>query len=107
MSMKNSNDAIGNRTPWFQAWRTLPQSSVPFEIEPIVCPETSVRNYQYTLRNIPEERRSHVLRGGRLKSLIRTDYFLARAGDVGLTVMQSGATCELSYPCISQPYWRC
>jgi len=25
---------------------------------PIGCPETSVRNYYYTLRNIPDERRS-------------------------------------------------
>jgi len=34
------------------------------------CPETSVRNYHYTLRNIPEEHRSHVLRGERLNSRI-------------------------------------
>ena len=27
---------------------------------PIGCPETSVRNYHYTLRNIPEERRALV-----------------------------------------------
>jgi len=26
----------------------------------IGCPELSIRNYHYTLRNIPEERRSHV-----------------------------------------------
>jgi len=32
------------------------------------CPETSVRNYHYSLRNDPEERRSHLLRGGILKS---------------------------------------
>jgi hypothetical protein len=36
----------------------------------IGCPEMSVRNYHYTLRNIPEERRSHVLRSGSLKSSI-------------------------------------
>jgi len=28
----------------------------------------SVRNYHYTLRNIPEESRSHLLHGGSLKS---------------------------------------
>jgi hypothetical protein len=28
----------------------------------------SVKNYHHTLRNIPEERRSHLLRSGRLKS---------------------------------------
>ena len=32
------------------------------------CPETSVSNYHYTLRNVSEERRSHLLRGGSLKS---------------------------------------
>jgi len=31
------------------------------------CPETSVRNYDYSLRNNPEERSSHLLRGGNLK----------------------------------------
>jgi len=29
---------------------------------PIVCSEASVRNYHFTLPNIPEYRRSHVLR---------------------------------------------
>jgi len=38
---------------------------------PISCPEMSVRNYLSTLRNIPEERRSHLHLGGSLKS--RTD----------------------------------
>ena len=32
------------------------------------CPETSVSIYHYTLRNFPEERISHLLRGGSLKS---------------------------------------
>jgi hypothetical protein len=31
------------------------------KMEPTGCPETSVRNYHYTLRNIPEERRSEKL----------------------------------------------
>jgi hypothetical protein len=35
---------------------------------PIHCPETSVNNFHTTPRNIPEERRSHQLRGGSLKS---------------------------------------
>jgi hypothetical protein len=34
---------------------------------PIVCPETSVHNYHSTLRNIPEEGRSHLHYGGSLK----------------------------------------
>jgi hypothetical protein len=35
---------------------------------PIGCPETSVRNYDYLLRNNPEDRSSHPLLGGSLKS---------------------------------------
>ena len=34
----------------------------------IGCPETSVRNCHYSLRNGPEERSSHLLRGGGLKT---------------------------------------
>ena len=34
---------------------------------PMGFPETPVRNYYYTLRNIPEERKSHIRRGGSLK----------------------------------------
>jgi hypothetical protein len=35
---------------------------------PICCPETSVKVYHSTLRNTPEERRSHQHRGVSLKS---------------------------------------
>ena len=35
---------------------------------PIACPETSVRNYNYSLRNDPEEHGFHLLSGGSLKS---------------------------------------
>ena len=35
--------------------------SLPLKMGPIGCPETSVRNYHYTLRNIPEECRSEKL----------------------------------------------
>jgi len=38
------------------------------KIGPIDCPETSVINHHYSLRNNPEERSSHVLRDGSLKS---------------------------------------
>jgi hypothetical protein len=37
-------------------------------MEPIRCPETSVTNYQRTPRNIPEELRPQLYRGGSLKS---------------------------------------
>ena len=45
--------------------------SRPLKMGPIGCPETSVINYHYSLRNNPEERSSHLLRGGNLQS--RTD----------------------------------
>jgi hypothetical protein len=48
---------ISSRTSW-----TL-------KMTPIGCPETSVYNYHSKLRNIPEEWRSHVHRGGSLRSL--------------------------------------
>jgi hypothetical protein len=34
---------------------------------PIVCPETSARNYNYSLRNSPEERSYRLLCGGSLE----------------------------------------
>jgi len=34
----------------------------PLKMGPIICPETSVRYYHYTLHNIPEERRSQIPR---------------------------------------------
>jgi len=37
---------------------------------PIGCPETSLRNFHYSLRNSPEERSSDLLRGGSLKSRV-------------------------------------
>jgi len=40
---------------------------LPLKMGPISYPETSVRNYHYSLRNKPAERSSQVLRGGSLK----------------------------------------
>ena len=42
--------------------------SWPLKMGPIGCPETSVRNCHFTLRDSPEQRRSHLFRGGSLKS---------------------------------------
>ena len=44
------------------------QNVWPSNMGPIACSETSVTNYHYTLRNIPEERRSRFHRSGSLKS---------------------------------------
>jgi len=46
--------------------------SLPLKTEPIDCLETSARNCHYTLCNIPEERRSHLLWGRSMKSTIST-----------------------------------
>jgi len=50
---------------------------------PISCPETSVRNYHYSLRNSPEDRSYHLLRGGSLKSRMITP-LLKRAPNIFL-----------------------
>jgi hypothetical protein len=42
--------------------------SSSLKMGPIGCPETSVRNYLYLLRHSSEERSSHLLLGGSLKS---------------------------------------
>jgi len=40
----------------------------PLKMEQKICPEMSVTNYQSTMNNNPEEPRSHLRRGGSLKS---------------------------------------
>jgi hypothetical protein len=42
----------------------------PLKMRPMQCSETSITNYQSTLRKIPEERRSHLHCGGNMKSNI-------------------------------------
>jgi len=44
------------------------RNSWSLKLEPIFWPETSVRYHNSTLCNIPEERMSHVHRGGSLES---------------------------------------
>jgi hypothetical protein len=62
---------FGTRSPsWIS--RTL-------KMGPIGFPETSVQNYHSTLRNIPEERRSNLHRGGSLISR-NTDKHLGMIG---------------------------
>ena len=46
--------------PFRTKYRSHIQGSSSPRWDPIVCHETSVMNYPYTLRNIPEERRSQV-----------------------------------------------
>ena len=44
--------------------------------------ETSVRNYHSTLRNAPEEHRSHQHRGGSMKELIASENCLSDCWEV-------------------------
>ena len=44
------------------------ENDCPLKMGPMGCPETSVRNYHSTPRDIPKELKSHLYRGGRLKS---------------------------------------
>jgi len=73
----------GNSLPTFrdnrlvQTWR-IKKSKIlgfldswiflPLKMAPTSCPETSVKNYNHTLRNMQEECKSHLLHGGILKS---------------------------------------
>jgi hypothetical protein len=69
-------DMSGNSLPTFRDNLSVPfsrvkkskKTSLPLKMEPIGCPETLVQNYHSTLRNIPEEHRCHLHRGGSLKS---------------------------------------
>jgi hypothetical protein len=47
--------------------RVIFKGQRPLTLGKIGCPETSVRNYHHMLRNITEERSSHLPRGGSLK----------------------------------------
>ena len=65
---------IGSYLPTFRDNMPFPFAGVkqsytacPMEIGPTSCPETSVSNYHSILRNIAEERSSHLHRGGSLK----------------------------------------
>jgi hypothetical protein len=54
-----------NFLPTFRDNLSLPSSWIK---NPKGCLETSVRNYHYALHNNPEERSTHLLRGGSLKA---------------------------------------
>ena len=75
ISMFETRDRFLRNLVWtLPCWRTSQCHSSwtawPLKMGSICCPETSVTNYQSTLRNIPEERSSHLRRGGSLKSRI-------------------------------------
>jgi hypothetical protein len=58
----------GNFLPTFRDNLSVPSSGAKNTfLEPIGCPETSVRNYNSALHNIPKGSRSHLRSGGSLK----------------------------------------
>ena len=54
--------------PTFRDNPSVPSSRVK-KVGPLRCPETSARNYHYSLHNSPQELSSHLLHGGSQKSL--------------------------------------
>ena len=82
--------------------------SWPLKMGPIGCPETSVRKYHHTLRQGPEERSFHVVRGGNLKSRIaclvlnETQYVYCAVRNEFLNIIQilSGSIALHSHPLI-------
>ena len=71
----------GNSVPTFRENLSVPppkgreRISWPLKLEPIDYPETSVRNYHHTLRNIPEEHGNPLLLDGSLISLKDCSFF--------------------------------
>ena len=59
--------------------RNRPWTSRSLKIGPIGCPETSLRNYHSTLRNIPENRRLMVLFEGRYEGMCEWTDLLSRS----------------------------
>ena len=62
-------------------------SILPLKTVPIECPKTSVTNYQYTPRYIPQERTSHVHLSESPKS--------SKEGDLHRLVMNKKLDCFL------------
>jgi len=53
--------------PGYYTASNNPEDPSPLKMGQIGCPETSLRNYHYSLRNEPEEGSCHQLLGGSLK----------------------------------------
>jgi len=75
------------------------KNSWTLRMGPIGCPETSVRNYLYSLRNNPEERSSQLLRHGSLKSrliqLLSKTLFILR--QIRRGIITNAHRCSLKY----------
>ena len=69
---------------WGQTVALFLLDSWPLKMGPMGYPETSVRNCYYMLRNVPEERSLHTLRGGSLISRINEDVWKGTWKHTGL-----------------------
>jgi hypothetical protein len=79
----------------YQRFGTTYQSHLKGLKDGIGCPETSVRNYHYSLHNNPDKRNSHIPRGGSRNSFV----FFCYAGNDN-SVMQHpdpGTFSHLTY----------
>jgi hypothetical protein len=83
---------------------------------PIGYPRKPVRNYDYLISNNPEERSSHLLRGGSLKSRVLTSFpfggegggsFLPHENEGTLPFETSGPTYPATQSDISEDTHRC
>jgi len=57
----------GNYLPKFRDILYVPSSFLNLKMGPTGCPEISVRNYHYSVRNNPEERNIYQIHGGSFK----------------------------------------
>jgi hypothetical protein len=61
--------SVCNSKPTFRDNLSVPNLILRFlKVGHVDCPQTSVSNYHYSLRNNPKERSSHLLRGRSPKS---------------------------------------
>ena len=77
--------------------------SWPLKID---CPETSVRNCRYSLRNNPEESSFHLLRGESMKSLMLITVFYKQVG-VHNECVPEGKTVNSELICGNKMPTRC
>jgi hypothetical protein len=85
--------------PFSGFMNTKVKNSWTLRMVPICCPETSVRNYFYSLRNNPEERSSQLLRRGSLKSrliqILSKTFFILRQIQRGIITHAHGCSCKV------------
>jgi hypothetical protein len=91
----------GNSLPTFRDNLTVSSrvnNSWSLKFTPVDCPERSVMNYHYSLCNSPEERSSHALPGGSLKScdvIVRGFHFTTGAPPSCRSCLELAEFCEI------------